>query len=197
MSVKPKDQAEVRKWKDKWENKVPMKNDVREDLLLTESWFSWPNWCLSWQITGNLVKSKLKVAEQYVHVLPMNTECIVQGVKVTLLDANQWVYPLTNEYSKPILQFPVFRQNDETFNYYDCVSPKLSWGSHVAVCSARWPDGTPHRWLPSWSIHGALPRAAGSQDTDPLSGYNVSSPLAKLLFGAALFVLYFSASHIN
>ncbi|KAL1264537.1 hypothetical protein QQF64_004892 [Cirrhinus molitorella] len=40
------------------------------------------------KITGNLVKSKLKVAEQYVHVLPMDTECIVQGVKVTLLDAN-------------------------------------------------------------------------------------------------------------
>ncbi|XP_052426804.1 DNA cross-link repair 1A protein isoform X1 [Carassius gibelio] len=40
------------------------------------------------KITGNLVKSKLKVGEQYVHVLPMNTECVVQGVKVTLLDAN-------------------------------------------------------------------------------------------------------------
>ncbi|XP_058649009.1 DNA cross-link repair 1A protein isoform X2 [Onychostoma macrolepis] len=40
------------------------------------------------KITGNLVKSKLKVAEQYVHILPMNTECVVQGVKVTLLDAN-------------------------------------------------------------------------------------------------------------
>ncbi|XP_043110153.1 DNA cross-link repair 1A protein [Puntigrus tetrazona] len=40
------------------------------------------------KITGNLVKSKLKVGEQYVHILPMNTECMVQGVKVTLLDAN-------------------------------------------------------------------------------------------------------------
>ncbi|KAI7796624.1 DNA cross-link repair 1A protein [Triplophysa rosa] len=40
------------------------------------------------KITGNLVKSKLKVDEQYVHVLPVNTQCTVQGVKVTLLDAN-------------------------------------------------------------------------------------------------------------
>ncbi|XP_055031971.2 DNA cross-link repair 1A protein isoform X1 [Misgurnus anguillicaudatus] len=40
------------------------------------------------KVTGNLVKSKLKVDEQYVHVLPMNTQCTVQGVKVTLLDAN-------------------------------------------------------------------------------------------------------------
>ncbi|TRY60330.1 hypothetical protein DNTS_013664 [Danionella cerebrum] len=40
------------------------------------------------KVTGNLVKSKLKVDEQYVHILPMNTECVVEGVKVTLLDAN-------------------------------------------------------------------------------------------------------------
>ncbi|KAK7134867.1 hypothetical protein R3I93_018088 [Phoxinus phoxinus] len=40
------------------------------------------------KVTGNLVKTKLKVDEQYVHVLPMNKECIVQGVKVALLDAN-------------------------------------------------------------------------------------------------------------
>ncbi|XP_055786776.1 DNA cross-link repair 1A protein isoform X1 [Salvelinus fontinalis] len=39
-------------------------------------------------ITGNLVKSKLRVAEQYVHILPMNTQVTVDGFKVTLLDAN-------------------------------------------------------------------------------------------------------------
>ncbi|KAJ7984654.1 hypothetical protein DPEC_G00357000 [Dallia pectoralis] len=40
------------------------------------------------RITGNLVKSKLKVADQYVHILPMNVQVTVDGVKVTLLDAN-------------------------------------------------------------------------------------------------------------
>uniref|UniRef100_A0A8C5T5D3 DNA cross-link repair 1A protein n=1 Tax=Malurus cyaneus samueli TaxID=2593467 RepID=A0A8C5T5D3_9PASS len=40
------------------------------------------------KITGNLVKSKLRVQEQYVHVLPMDTECVVNGIKVLLLDAN-------------------------------------------------------------------------------------------------------------
>lgn len=41
------------------------------------------------QITGNLVKSKLRVAEQHVHILPMNTQVTVDGVTVILLDANQ------------------------------------------------------------------------------------------------------------
>lgn len=41
------------------------------------------------QITGNLVKSKLKVAEEYVHILPMNTRVTVEGVAVILLEANQ------------------------------------------------------------------------------------------------------------
>ncbi|KAB1271306.1 DNA cross-link repair 1A protein [Camelus dromedarius] len=40
------------------------------------------------QITGNLVKSKLRVQEQYIHPLPIDTECIVNGVKIVLLDAN-------------------------------------------------------------------------------------------------------------
>ncbi|KAG7492510.1 hypothetical protein MATL_G00014780 [Megalops atlanticus] len=40
------------------------------------------------RITGNLVKSKLRVEEQYIHILPMNTECTVEGVRVVLLDAN-------------------------------------------------------------------------------------------------------------
>ncbi|XP_009276159.1 PREDICTED: DNA cross-link repair 1A protein [Aptenodytes forsteri] len=48
--------------------------------------FMFPIYCN--KITGNLVKSKLGVKEQYIHVLPMDTECIVNGIKVLLLDAN-------------------------------------------------------------------------------------------------------------
>ncbi|KAF6724974.1 DNA cross-link repair 1A protein [Oryzias melastigma] len=40
------------------------------------------------KITGNLVKSKLRVPEEYVHILPMNTEVVVEGVRLRLLDAN-------------------------------------------------------------------------------------------------------------
>ncbi|KAJ8386566.1 hypothetical protein AAFF_G00168920 [Aldrovandia affinis] len=40
------------------------------------------------KITGNLVRSKLRVEPQHVHILPMDTECTVEGVRVTLLDAN-------------------------------------------------------------------------------------------------------------
>ncbi|XP_065699793.1 DNA cross-link repair 1A protein isoform X1 [Patagioenas fasciata] len=48
--------------------------------------FTFPIYCN--KITGNLVKSKLRVKEEYIHVLPMDTECIVNGIKVLLLDAN-------------------------------------------------------------------------------------------------------------
>uniref|UniRef100_A0A3Q3MQE8 DNA cross-link repair 1A (PSO2 homolog, S. cerevisiae) n=1 Tax=Mastacembelus armatus TaxID=205130 RepID=A0A3Q3MQE8_9TELE len=48
--------------------------------------FTFPIYCN--KITGNLVKSKLKVAEQFVHILPMNTQVTVEGVRVILLDAN-------------------------------------------------------------------------------------------------------------
>ncbi|NWH56762.1 DCR1A protein, partial [Geococcyx californianus] len=48
--------------------------------------FTFPIYCN--KITGNLVKSRLRVKEQYIHVLPMDTECIVNGIKVLLLDAN-------------------------------------------------------------------------------------------------------------
>ncbi|XP_005508238.2 DNA cross-link repair 1A protein isoform X1 [Columba livia] len=48
--------------------------------------FAFPIYCN--KITGNLVKAKLRVKEEYIHVLPMDTECIVNGIKVLLLDAN-------------------------------------------------------------------------------------------------------------
>ncbi|XP_058697990.1 DNA cross-link repair 1A protein [Poecile atricapillus] len=48
--------------------------------------FRFPIYCN--KVTGNLVKSKLRVQEQYVHVLPMDTQCVVDGIKVLLLDAN-------------------------------------------------------------------------------------------------------------
>ncbi|CAL8301434.1 unnamed protein product [Lota lota] len=40
------------------------------------------------KITGNLVRSKLKVEEQYLHILPMNTRVMVDDVEVILMEAN-------------------------------------------------------------------------------------------------------------
>ncbi|KAM5272203.1 DNA cross-link repair 1A protein [Ctenodactylus gundi] len=48
--------------------------------------FTSPIYCS--EVTSNLLKNKLHVQEQYIHPLPMDTECIVNGVKVVLLDAN-------------------------------------------------------------------------------------------------------------
>lgn len=48
--------------------------------------FTFPVYCS--EITGNLLKSKLHVQEQYIYPLPMDTDCIVNGIKVVLLDAN-------------------------------------------------------------------------------------------------------------
>ncbi|CAL8281803.1 unnamed protein product [Merluccius merluccius] len=40
------------------------------------------------KITGNLVRSKLKVEERYLHILPMNTRVMVDGAEVILMEAN-------------------------------------------------------------------------------------------------------------
>ncbi|KAF0873997.1 DNA cross-link repair 1A protein [Crocuta crocuta] len=48
--------------------------------------FTFPVYCS--EITGNLLRSKLHMQKQYVHPLPMDTECIVNDIKVVLLDAN-------------------------------------------------------------------------------------------------------------
>ncbi|XP_060027231.1 DNA cross-link repair 1A protein isoform X2 [Erinaceus europaeus] len=48
--------------------------------------FTFPIYCS--EITGNLLKNKLHVQEQYIHPLPMDTECVVNNVTVVLLDAN-------------------------------------------------------------------------------------------------------------
>ncbi|XP_076982203.1 DNA cross-link repair 1A protein isoform X2 [Tamandua tetradactyla] len=48
--------------------------------------FTFPVYCS--EITGSLLKNKLRVQEQYIHPLPMDTECIVNGIKIVLLDAN-------------------------------------------------------------------------------------------------------------
>lgn len=59
--------------------------------------FMWPVYCS--EITGNLLKKKLRVQEQYIHQLPMDTECVVDGVKVVLLDANH--FPMVLSYCTP------------------------------------------------------------------------------------------------
>ncbi|KAM4033881.1 DNA cross-link repair 1A protein [Anomaloglossus baeobatrachus] len=48
--------------------------------------FRFPIYCS--QITGNLVQTKLRVEKEFIHRLPMYTECLVHGITVVLLDAN-------------------------------------------------------------------------------------------------------------
>ncbi|KAJ3031943.1 UNVERIFIED_CONTAM: hypothetical protein HDU68_010023 [Siphonaria sp. JEL0065] len=53
---------------------------------LTAKFSAGPIYCS--QVTANLVKSQLRVDPKYIIVLPMETVVLVQGVKVTLIDAN-------------------------------------------------------------------------------------------------------------
>ncbi|XP_073540767.1 DNA cross-link repair 1A protein [Phyllobates terribilis] len=48
--------------------------------------FRFPIYCS--KITGNLVQTKLRVEEEFINCLPMYTECLVNGIRVQLLDAN-------------------------------------------------------------------------------------------------------------
>ncbi|XP_051925342.1 DNA cross-link repair 1A protein isoform X1 [Hippocampus zosterae] len=123
------------------------------------------------KITGNLVKSKLKVAEQHVHILPMNTRVSVEGAQVTLLDANQYV----NVVSRLLLRASAICHLRMHSNL-ERESIQLSGSGHVAVLPARRPDRPPHGRLPSRSLHGGLPGAAGLQGAHALPGHHVLRP---------------------
>ncbi|XP_066549378.1 DNA cross-link repair 1A protein [Amia ocellicauda] len=81
------------------------------------------------KITGNLVKSKLRVEEQYVNILPMNTECTVEGVRVTLVDANHCpgaamlLFHLPN--SRTVLHTGDFRADPSMERYPELLGQKV------------------------------------------------------------------------
>lgn len=89
--------------------------------------FMFPIYCN--KITGNLVKSKLRVKEQYVHVLPMDTECVVNGIKVVLLDANHCPGATMILFRLPsgtaILHTGDFRANPSMERYPALISQKV------------------------------------------------------------------------
>ncbi|XP_043568719.1 DNA cross-link repair 1A protein [Chiloscyllium plagiosum] len=89
--------------------------------------FKCPIYCST--ITRNLVISKLKVQAQYISSLPMNTECVVEGIKVVLLDANHCpgavmlLFQFPN--GKTLLHTGDFRANASMERYTHLVGQKI------------------------------------------------------------------------
>ncbi|KAK3094950.1 hypothetical protein FSP39_008281 [Pinctada imbricata] len=48
--------------------------------------FTNPIYCS--QITANLVLSRIKLKEEFVHPIPMNTPCLIDNIEITMLEAN-------------------------------------------------------------------------------------------------------------
>ncbi|XP_067858283.1 DNA cross-link repair 1A protein isoform X2 [Heptranchias perlo] len=89
--------------------------------------FKCPIYCST--ITGNLVRSKLKVQDQYIISLPMNSECVVDGVKVVLLDANHCPGAVMLRFQLPngkaLLHTGDFRANTSMERYSHLVGQKI------------------------------------------------------------------------
>jgi DNA cross-link repair 1A protein len=61
---------------------------------MTANWTHGPIYCSS--ITGSLVLQQIKVAPEYVVKLPMHQTVQIEGIDVTLIEANQSVLHVSN-----------------------------------------------------------------------------------------------------